>query len=151
MHQMMKPELKHFRSILKTALDRVQFGDRFARHAEFGITAGRTKLPLKIHKPVLSKKLAGLWEFQFEILSAVTDRRYRRRSSSSLSRCSNKRSVLSIGAGDAMSTPAACKVSSGNFDPPEHRKFRYASTLPGAPESTRCESATAAEMPVAYL
>src|ERR1700736_5444045 len=63
-HQMMKPELEDFRSILKTTLDRVQLGDRFARHAEFGITAGRTKLPLKVHIPVLSKKLARLWKFQ---------------------------------------------------------------------------------------
>src|SRR6266480_6883869 len=72
-------------------------------------------------------------------------------SSSSSSRLSNNRSVLSIGAGVVMSTPAVFSVSRGNFEPPERRKSRYASTDPGSPESTRCESATAAEMPVAYL
>src|SRR4029077_20290660 len=71
--------------------------------------------------------------------------------SNSLSRCSNKRNALSIGADVVMSTPAAFNVSSGNFEPPERRKLRYASTLPDWWASTRCESATAAEIPVAYL
>src|SRR5437763_8818158 len=65
------------------------------------------------------------------------------RSSSSSTRRSNNRNVLSIGDDVAISTPAALNVSSGNFEPPERRKFRYASTLPGSPESTRRESATA--------
>jgi hypothetical protein len=66
--------------------------------------------------------------------------------SNSLSRCSNKRNALSIGADVVMSTPAAFNVSSGNFEPPERRKLRYASTLPDWWASTRCESATAAEI-----
>src|SRR4029077_10577078 len=76
---------------------------------------------------------------------------YSNRLSSSVTRRSNKRNVLSIGAGVAMSTPAAFNVSSGNLEPPERKKFRYASTLPGSPDNTRSESATAAEIPVAYL
>src|SRR5215471_12450919 len=70
-------------------------------------------------------------------------------SSNSSSRCSNKRNVLSIGADVVMSTPAAFNVSNGNFEPPERRNPRYASTAPALPESMRCESVTAAEIPVA--
>lgn len=71
--------------------------------------------------------------------------------SSSSSRRSNNCSVLSMGEGVVMSTPAAFNVSSGNLEPPERKNFRYASTLPGWSESTRCDSVTAAEIPVAYL
>src|SRR6266496_3451537 len=81
----------------------------------------------------------------------LTQTAYSNSSSNSSSRCSNKRSVLSIGADVVMSTPAAFNVSSGNFEPPERRKSRYASTLPDSWASTCCESATAAEIPVAYL
>jgi len=55
------------------------------------------------------------------------------------------------GAALVISTPAVRRVSSGNFEPPERRKFRYASTLPPAPARIRSASETAAEMPVAYL
>src|SRR5205823_14654346 len=76
--------------------------------------------------------------------------RYSKRDSSSSRRRSNNRSVLSIGADVAISTPAALRASSGNREPPERRKFRYASTLLRS-DRTRSDSATAAEMPVAYL
>src|SRR5215475_4527457 len=80
----------------------------------------------------------------------LTQTPYNKSSSNSPSRRSNNCSVLSIGAGVVMSTPAAANVSSGNLEPPERKNFRYASTLPGWPESTPCDSATAAEIPVAY-
>src|SRR4029434_7741679 len=67
-----------------------------------------------------------------------TQTAYSSSSSHSLSRCSNKHTVLSIGADVVIPTPAAFNVSSGNFEPPERRNSRYASTLPGSPESTRC-------------
>ena len=44
--------------------------------------------------------------------------------SNSSSRRSNKCSVLSMGAGVVISTPAAFNVSSGNLEPPERKNFR---------------------------
>jgi hypothetical protein len=76
---------------------------------------------------------------------------YSNSASNSSSRRSNNWSVLSMGAGVVMSTPAAFNVSSGNLEPPERKNFRYASTLSGCSESTRCDSVTAADIPVAYL
>src|SRR6266403_4712915 len=76
---------------------------------------------------------------------------YSKSSTSSSSRRSNNFNVLSMGAGVVMSTPAVFNVSNGNFDPPERKKLRYASTLPSSPDNTRCESAAAAEIPVEYL
>ena len=78
-------------------------------------------------------------------------RGYNKSDSSSFNRLSNKRNVLSMGSDVLMSTPAVFNVSNGNLEPPERKKFRYASTLPDSRESTRCERATAAEIPVAYL
>ncbi|PYK39649.1 MAG: hypothetical protein DME49_03350 [Verrucomicrobia bacterium] len=48
-HQMMETELKHFRPRLEGGFDGVQFRDRLAGHAEFGVTAGGAQLPLKVH------------------------------------------------------------------------------------------------------
>jgi len=45
-------------------------------------------------------------------------------SSNSSRRRSNNCSVLSIGAGVVMSTPAAVNVSSGNLEPPERKNFK---------------------------
>src|SRR5215469_5500166 len=87
----------------------------------------------------------GLRHSDFEFL--LRDRRslvHGSSSSNSSSRCSNNRNVLSIGADVVMSTPAAFKVSSGNFEPPDRRKSRYSSTPPDSWASTRRESATAA-------
>src|SRR5438093_8071060 len=89
------------------------------------------------------------WNFG-EPTSPSSNSRYSKRDSSSSRRRSNNRSVLSIGAGVAISTPAALRASSGNREPPERRKFRYVSTLLRS-DRTRSESATAAEIPVAYL
>src|SRR5919106_6476745 len=44
--------------------------------------------------------------------------------SNSPSRRSNNCSVLSIGSGVVISTPAAFNVSSGNLEPPERKNFR---------------------------
>jgi len=56
---------------------------------------------------------------------------YNNSASNSVRRLSNKRSVLSMGTGVVISTPAAINVSSGNWEPPERKNFRYASTVPG--------------------
>ena len=46
---MVKAHLQNFRSLLVGIYERVQFGSRFARHAELGITARRLKPPCKLH------------------------------------------------------------------------------------------------------
>src|SRR5205814_1561319 len=122
--------LQTFRSFPETA---VSIAEEVVRHLTASIEFVAAGVP-----PAISK--AGLPQTA-----------YNNSFSNSSRRCSNKRNVLSIGADVVMSTPAAFNVSSGNFEPPERRKLRYASTFPGSSESTRCESATAAEIPVAYL
>ena len=57
-------------------------------------------------------------------LSGLTQKRYSKSSCNSSTRCPNNCSVLSIGAGVVMSTPAAFKVSSGNLEPPERKNFK---------------------------
>ena len=48
-HQMMETELKHFRPRLEDGFDGVQFRDRLAGHAEFGVTVGGPQLPFEVH------------------------------------------------------------------------------------------------------
>ncbi len=56
---MMETQLQNFRAVLKAALDRVQFGDGFAAHAELGIATGCTKAPIVTHALFLSRPLAN--------------------------------------------------------------------------------------------
>ncbi len=57
-HEMMQAQLQNLRAILKSALDRVQFGDGFAAHAELGIATRCTEAPIVTHALFLSRPLA---------------------------------------------------------------------------------------------
>ena len=57
---MMQAQLQNLRSILRLAVDSVQLSNRFAAHAQLGITAGRSKSSFKIHPSLLSRRLAKL-------------------------------------------------------------------------------------------
>jgi hypothetical protein len=128
-HQMMEAELKDFGAVLITLLDRVEFGERLARHAQLCVAAGGLQLPFKLHPTLFSTSLAkgcrALPQFPSRTSGeADGETRYGRSVSSSVSRRSKSRSVLSIGAEVVISTPAARRVSSGNFEPPDPRKPR---------------------------
>ena len=99
---------------------------------------GRTKLAKLVE--ILSKerldssaKISSIEMDHLRIVGRFCETPHRRRliqtaykssAPNSSSRCSNNRSVLSIGADVLMSTPASCNVSSGNFEPPDLRKVR---------------------------
>ena len=124
-HQMMETKLKDFGTVLMAFVDRVEFGERLACHAELCVAAGGLQLPFELHGFLFSKSLAmglaGLAEFQ---RPGINDPGYNKRVSSYANLRSKRCSVLSIGADVAMSTPAARSVSSGNFEPPDFRKLR---------------------------
>ena len=48
-HQMVKPELQNLGTLLGGLLDRVQLGEGFAVHAQFGIAGGRPQSPFTVH------------------------------------------------------------------------------------------------------
>src|SRR5437868_6716750 len=56
---MVQAQLKHFGTILIFNGNCIQFGERFARHTELGVTAGGTKLAFEGHAIVLSNPLAN--------------------------------------------------------------------------------------------
>ena len=118
-HQMMKPKLKHLRAILKAGGNRIQLRERFARHAQLCVAAGGLQLPFELHGSYLANP-APTAEFR----AFASGLYFSKRVSSSASRRSKTRRVLSIGAEVVMSTPAACKVSRGNLEPPDLRKAR---------------------------
>jgi hypothetical protein len=55
---MVQAKLQDFRTILKGWVDGIQLQERFARHAQLGIPAGGSKLPLEFHELALSMTLA---------------------------------------------------------------------------------------------
>ena len=62
-HQMMKPKLKHLRAILKAGGNRIEFRERFARHAQLCVAAGGLQLPFELHGSYLANP-APTAEFQ---------------------------------------------------------------------------------------
>ena len=131
---MMEAQLQDFRAILQARLDRIQFRDRLAEHPELCVSAGGLHMPIEIHGFLISMSLANATCI-VDVRNRSRDAQlsgklpaplysYSSKASSSANLRSKRRSVLSTGADVVMSTPAACRVSRGNFDPPERRKFR---------------------------
>ena len=54
-HQMMEAKLKHLGAILKARSNRVEFGERLARHAQLCVAAGGLQLPFELHGSLFSK------------------------------------------------------------------------------------------------
>ena len=48
-HEMMQPQLQHFRAILLRFRDGIQLGHGFAIHSEFGVAAGAAQSPFESH------------------------------------------------------------------------------------------------------
>ena len=48
-HEMMKAKLKHLGAILKARWNRVEFRERFSRHAQLCVAAGGLQVPFKLH------------------------------------------------------------------------------------------------------
>jgi hypothetical protein len=55
---MMQTQLEDLGTVLVSALDSVEFGERLARHAQLCVAAGGLQLPFKLHGFLFSKSLA---------------------------------------------------------------------------------------------
>ena len=56
-HEMMETKLKDFGTVLMAFVDRVEFGERLACHAELCVAAGGLQLPFNLHAFFLAHRL----------------------------------------------------------------------------------------------
>src|SRR5689334_23054346 len=111
----MQTQLQDLGPILIGFRNGIELGDGLPVHSQLSVTARGPHLPFKSHGP-LPKQDAG------PVLVAAAKKDYPGSNvSSSCSRFSKSRSVLSTGVGEVMSTPARRNVSSGNFEPPDFK------------------------------